>query len=104
MAEGEVTAAMLIIGNEILSGRTQDANLDYVALGLNEVGVQTQGGARGGRRRDAIIEAVNALRTVTTMSSPPAASGRPMTTSPPNASPRPSASICCAIRARSSGC
>ena len=34
-----VTAAVLIIGNEILSGRTQDANLAYIAKGLNEVGV-----------------------------------------------------------------
>jgi molybdenum cofactor synthesis domain-containing protein len=35
-----VTACMLIIGNEILSGRTQDENLRYVALGLNDVGVR----------------------------------------------------------------
>jgi molybdenum cofactor synthesis domain-containing protein len=35
-----VTACMLVIGNEILSGRTQDENLRYVALGLNEVGVR----------------------------------------------------------------
>jgi molybdenum cofactor synthesis domain-containing protein len=34
-----VTACVLIIGNEILSGRTQDANLAYIAIGLNEVGV-----------------------------------------------------------------
>ncbi len=39
-AQGKiVTAAILIIGNEILSGRTQDANLAYIAKGLNEVGV-----------------------------------------------------------------
>jgi molybdenum cofactor synthesis domain-containing protein len=35
-----VTACLLIIGNEILSGRTQDANLAYLAKGLNEVGVR----------------------------------------------------------------
>jgi len=35
-----VTACMLIIGNEILSGRTQDENLRYVATGLNEVGIR----------------------------------------------------------------
>ncbi len=35
-----VTAALLVIGNEILSGRTQDANLAHVAKALNEVGVQ----------------------------------------------------------------
>ena len=34
-----VTAAVLIIGNEILSGRTQDQNLSYLATGLNSVGV-----------------------------------------------------------------
>ena len=35
-----VTAAILIIGNEILSGRTQDLNLAYLAKGLNEVGIR----------------------------------------------------------------
>ena len=35
-----VTACMLIIGNEILSGRTQDANLQYLAKALNEYGVR----------------------------------------------------------------
>ena len=38
-AENTVTACVLIIGNEILSGRTQDVNLAYIATGLNEVGV-----------------------------------------------------------------
>lgn len=35
-----VTAAVLIIGNEILSGRTQDQNLAFLAKGLNEVGIR----------------------------------------------------------------
>src|SRR5438445_1697631 len=35
-----VTACALIIGNEILSGRTQDANLSFLARGLNEAGVR----------------------------------------------------------------
>src|SRR5262249_59427026 len=35
-----VTACVLIIGNEILSGRTQDANLAFLALGLNEAGIR----------------------------------------------------------------
>ena len=34
-----VTAAVLIIGNEILSGRTQDTNLAYLAKKLNEYGI-----------------------------------------------------------------
>jgi molybdenum cofactor synthesis domain-containing protein len=36
----DVTAAILIIGNEILSGRTQDVNLNYIAKGLAQVGVR----------------------------------------------------------------
>jgi len=35
-----VTACVLIIGNEILSGRTQDANLVFLARGLNELGIR----------------------------------------------------------------
>ena len=35
-----VTACVLIIGNEILSGRTQDANLAFLAQGLNDVGIR----------------------------------------------------------------
>jgi molybdopterin biosynthesis enzyme MoaB len=35
-----VTACVLIIGNEILSGRTQDANLAFLATGLNEAGIR----------------------------------------------------------------
>ena len=36
----EVTACVLVIGNEILSGRTQDKNIRYLATGLNEIGVR----------------------------------------------------------------
>jgi len=35
-----VTACLLIIGNEILSGRTKDANLQLLALELNKLGVR----------------------------------------------------------------
>jgi molybdenum cofactor synthesis domain-containing protein len=35
-----VTACLLIIGNEILSGRTKDANLNFLALELNKLGVR----------------------------------------------------------------
>ncbi len=37
---GAVTACLLIIGNEILSGRTQDKNLAYIGQGLNELGIR----------------------------------------------------------------
>jgi len=39
MADKTYTACVLIIGNEILSGRTQDVNLAYIAQGLAGVGV-----------------------------------------------------------------
>ncbi len=35
-----VTACAVIIGNEILSGRTQDTNLNYLAKGLNAIGIR----------------------------------------------------------------
>lgn len=35
-----VSACLVIIGNEILSGRTQDANLAYLAKELNELGIR----------------------------------------------------------------
>ena len=35
-----VTACVLIIGNEILSGRTQDENLGFLARGLGEAGIR----------------------------------------------------------------
>ncbi len=40
MAEPIVTGCMLVIGNEILSGRTQDTNLAHLAKVLNELGVR----------------------------------------------------------------
>ncbi|WP_142849304.1 molybdopterin-binding protein [Telmatospirillum sp. J64-1] len=38
--ESEVTAAILVIGNEILSGRTRDANVQFLAAALNDDGVR----------------------------------------------------------------
>ena len=40
MSGQTVTACMLIIGNEILSGRTQDTNLAHLSKVLNELGVR----------------------------------------------------------------
>jgi len=39
MAESNPTACVLVIGNEVLSGRTQDANIKYLATRLGELGI-----------------------------------------------------------------
>jgi molybdenum cofactor synthesis domain-containing protein len=57
-----VSASLLIIGDEILSGRTKDANLAYLATWLNEVGIQLAEVRVVPDVEAEIIEAVNALR------------------------------------------
>ncbi|KIN74114.1 competence/damage-inducible protein A [Sulfitobacter guttiformis] len=55
------TAAMLVIGDEILSGRTRDANMHYLAGELTEVGITLAEVRIVSDQRDAIISAVRAL-------------------------------------------
>lgn len=62
MTAGDVRAAVVVIGNEILSGRTQDINLQYIATGLNEVGVRLAEARVVADDETAIIAAVNELR------------------------------------------
>jgi molybdenum cofactor synthesis domain-containing protein len=57
-----VTACVLIIGNEILSGRTQDSNLAYIATGLNSVGVTLKEARVIPDIPEAIIATVNEVR------------------------------------------
>lgn len=57
-----VTAAVLIIGNEILSGRTQDTNLAWLAVHLNEQGIQVREARVVPDVEDEIVASVNALR------------------------------------------
>jgi molybdenum cofactor synthesis domain-containing protein len=57
-----VTASVLIIGNEILSGRTQDANLAYIAQGLAQAGVVLREARVIPDVPDTIIATVNELR------------------------------------------
>ncbi|HKF74415.1 MAG TPA: competence/damage-inducible protein A [Stellaceae bacterium] len=61
-AEPTVTACVLIIGNEILSGRTQDANLSYLAKGLNEAGVRLREARVIPDVADTIVATVNEVR------------------------------------------
>lgn len=57
-----VTAAMLVIGDEILSGRTQDTNLAYVAKFLGTLGIDLCEGRIVPDIEKEIVAAVNALR------------------------------------------
>jgi len=57
-----VTAALIIIGNEILSGRTEDANLTPVARGLGGVGVRLAEVRVVADDVDVIAETVNQCR------------------------------------------
>ncbi len=55
------TAAMLVIGDEILSGRTRDANMHYLAGQLTTAGITLTEVRVVSDDRDAIIAAVTAL-------------------------------------------
>ena len=56
------TAAMLVIGDEILSGRTRDGNTHYLAGQLTQIGIRLMEVRVVADEAEAIIEAVNALR------------------------------------------
>jgi molybdenum cofactor synthesis domain-containing protein len=61
--DGLVTAALLVIGDEILSGRTKDKNIGYVADHLTAIGIQLKQVRIVPDEEAEIIEAVNALRS-----------------------------------------
>ncbi len=64
MAEIErVAVAVLIIGDEILSGRTQDTNLNFIAKYLGTFGIDVAEVRVVGDLKDEIIAALNALRS-----------------------------------------
>src|SRR5271170_1341639 len=58
-----VTAAVLIIGDEILSGRTQDTNLNFIAKYLATYGVDLAEARVVADIKAEIIAALDALRT-----------------------------------------
>ena len=58
----KVNAAILIIGNEILSGRTQDTNTGTIALWLNSIGVKVNEVRVIQDVEDTIVDTVNYLR------------------------------------------
>jgi molybdenum cofactor synthesis domain-containing protein len=63
MTERPVTACVLLIGNEILSGRTQDANLSFIARTLNEQGIQVREARTIPDVEAVIVDTLNEVRT-----------------------------------------
>lgn len=62
-AQGEVaTAAVLVIGDEVLSGRTRDRNIGHIATVLSAAGVDLKEARIVADDEVAIVEALNALR------------------------------------------
>ena len=57
-----VTAAILVIGDEILSGRTKDKNIGYIAEYLTGLGIDLMEVRVVGDEEATIVAAVNALR------------------------------------------
>lgn len=57
-----VTAAIVVIGDEILSGRTRDTNSGHIATALFAVGIDLTEIRTVSDETPAIVEAVNALR------------------------------------------
>src|SRR6266404_9093413 len=57
-----VTAALLVIGSKILSGRTKDQNIGYIAQYLTALGIDLKEVRVVGDEERAIVDALNALR------------------------------------------
>src|SRR5262245_51639019 len=56
------TAALLVIGSKILSGRTKDQNVGYIAEYLTALGIDFKEVRVVGDEETAIVDALNALR------------------------------------------
>ena len=63
---GIVTAAVLVIGDEILSGRTKDKNIGYIAEYLTGIGIDLKEVRVVPDEEPEIVAALNALRTRST--------------------------------------
>jgi len=58
-----VSAALLIVGNEILSGRTHDKNIPYIAEKLGDAGIRLREVRVVPDVEEEVVDAVNALRS-----------------------------------------
>jgi molybdenum cofactor synthesis domain-containing protein len=63
MPPDTVTASVIIIGNEILSGRTKDANLPFLAERLSGLGIRLREARVVADVEEEIVAAVNACRS-----------------------------------------
>ena len=63
MARDTVTAALILIGDEILSGRTKDLNMGYIAETLTGLAIELREVRVVADIEDEIVAALNALRT-----------------------------------------
>ncbi|HEY0926485.1 competence/damage-inducible protein A [Brevundimonas sp.] len=63
MTDASPTAAVLIIGDEVLSGRTQDTNLNTIARFLTALGIDLMEARTVGDRPEQIVANLNALRS-----------------------------------------
>ena len=61
-ANKKVNAAIVIIGNEILSGRTQDVNVLSISKWLNELGVKPEEVRVIPDIEDTIVKTINDVR------------------------------------------
>jgi molybdenum cofactor synthesis domain-containing protein len=57
-----ITAGLLVVGDEILSGRTKDKNIGYIAEYLTRIGIDLREARIVADDEDAIVEALNAMR------------------------------------------
>ncbi len=62
MTQPNPTACLLVIGNEVLSGRTQDLNIKFIASGLGEIGIPLREVRVIPDVADTIISTVNECR------------------------------------------
>ena len=62
MSQKHITAAVLVIGDEILSGRTKDKNIGYIADYLTNIGIDLREVRIVPDVMEEIVEALNALR------------------------------------------
>ena len=60
MTDASPTAAVLVIGDEVLSGRTQDTNTNAIARFLTTLGIDLLEARTVGDRQVQIVETLNA--------------------------------------------